>query len=330
MESSIGSKCSLAFLTQSTHTPENSSYNDNYVHMSSLTNAAPAAEVRAQETNVHEAMQSLLSRFMDRELLAVNPQSKPEILENHLVTNSSAPNAAASSTFMDSSSAPHSQVNLREALLHLQALLDNVISKVNVSNPNVSNEPLTRMSSSCSSRSLSCVINERATNKTKIDFPQTPLVRNESQRGNHQLGPSHASIGESSALQINGAKLLFEGGSYKLDPLSHTPPPQHKSYSHTQATAREPERAPAASATGRVPGADAGRGVERGEGAVAAAARAPACCSSSWSVEHVVELVRALCLPALSPPANTEFLDRLVRELVLLRARLEVCLRSFS
>ena len=158
-------------------------------------------------------------------------------------------------------------------------------------------------------------------------LPQTLLSNGKSDASVSQAGPRSgpvlqsvcvsSSINESSARHMKGTEPPSDGGSYQRDFVE----PEPQSHSLTQAKAREPEPVPVASATGG-PEADAGSGLQRG------AASAPTTFGSSWNVAHVTELVRALCLPSLSPPARPEFLDRLVHELVLLRTRLEVSLHS--
>ena len=186
----------------------------------------------------------------------------------------------------------------------------------------------------CSSATTSCAFlpNAKATWNEEHLHPQTQSSNGKSDVSVSQAGPCSgpvlqsayvsSSIDESSERHIKGSQTPSNGGYYQRDLFApESQAARLQSHSRTLAKALEPEPVPVASATGR-PCADAGSGVQRGE------ASAPVTFGSSWSVEHVMGLVRALCLPALSPPARPEFLDRLVHELVLLRTQIEVCLHS--
>lgn len=170
---------------------------------------------------------------------------------------------------------------------------------------------------------LQSISSSKSTDRSSVPapaFPSPPVLRplapsEDGRRGNHELRVAfpHASTERNPT----GSQPLPAGGGYRRDP-------------EAPREARAPESAAASGvfANGNEAfGAQTQRAesVQLAEAAVVASGELR---RSNWSVEHAVELVRWVCLPALSAAARLEFVDRLVNALGLLRSHLELEVRT--
>lgn len=167
--------------------------------------------------------------------------------------------------------------------------------------------------------------------------PSPPPLRllapcKECESGDHEHCLSHAS----SARNTNRicSQLLRADSDFQLDPeVPLMLPHASASYARSQKTSQREARvhetaalsgAAAWSAAANENAADA-FGQQYTAESISVAPAAAAKTRSSWSVQHVMELVRSQCLPALTTAARLEFIDRLVNGLELLRVTFAVC-----